>query len=120
MSGHGNRQQKKLAKKKAKRADKMAISARRATSGIGSLFRHAGEWPILETMLPANLWDQGMGQPIIARQMPDGRIAFAVFLLDTYCLGVKDAMYNVLTPFQYREFFDKLESVGQQEPVSPE
>lgn len=120
MPRHGNRQQKKLAKKKAKRADKRSFLARRAHSGIELILRQAGEWPILEAMIPSNLWDQGMGQPIIARQMPDGRIAFAVFLLDTYCLGVKDAFYNILTPFQYRDFFDKLESVGSQEPISPE
>jgi hypothetical protein len=52
--------------------------------------------------------------------MPDGGIAFAVFLVDTYCLGVKDAFFNILSRFQYREFVDQMERVGRLEPVSPE
>ena len=74
------------------------------------MFHHAGEWPIIETMVPTNMWDNGMGQPIIARRMPDGNDRLrGLSLLDTYCLGVKDAMYNILSPLKYREFFDKLE-----------
>ena len=118
MSKHGSRQQKKLAKKKAKRTEKRAVLAQRAEAGIQSLLRHAGDWPILETTVPTNMWDEGMGQAIIARQMPDGRIAFAVFLVDTYCLGVKNAFCDIRTPFQYREFVDQIDSVGRQEPVS--
>ncbi len=120
MSKHGSRQQKKLAKKKAKRTEKRAVLAQRAEAGIQSLLRHAGDWPILETTVPTNMWDEGMGQAIIARQMPDGRIAFAVFLVDTYCLGVKNAFCDIRTPFQYREFVDQIDSVGRQEPVNAE
>jgi hypothetical protein len=120
MSGHGRREQKKLAKKKAKRTGKRGFLARRASTGIAALLHHAGEWPVVEAMVPEGLWDQGLGQLVIARQMPDGGIAFAVFLVDTYCLGVKDAFCNILSRFEYRDFVDKLERVGRLEPVSPE
>ena len=71
MSGHGNRQKKKLAKKKAKRTGKRSSLARQANSGVAALLRHAGQWPIVEAMMPDGLWEQGMGQLVIARQMPD-------------------------------------------------
>jgi len=120
MSSHGQKQQKKLAKKKAKREGKRHVVAQRATTGIESLLRHAGEWPIVEAMVPKTLWQRGMGQLVIARQMPDGAIAFAVFLVDTYCLGVKDAFCDIRSRYAYREFIDQMEQVGLLEPVRPE
>jgi hypothetical protein len=71
-------------------------------------------------MVPDGLWEQGLGQLVIARQMPDGGVAFALFLVDTYCLGVKDAFWDIRSRFEYRDFVDKLERVGRLEPVSPE
>ena len=120
MSSHGQKQQKKLAKKKAKRVGKQHVLAERAGTGIESLLRHAGEWPIVEAMVPDTLWENGIGQLVIARQMPDGGIAFAVFLVDTYCMGVKNAFCNILSRYQYREFVDQVERGGLLEPVSPE
>lgn len=120
MSSHGQKQQKKLAKKKAKRVGKRHVLAQRASSGIESLLRQAGEWPIIEAMVPTELWENGIGQLVIARQMPDGGIAFAVFLVDTYCLGVKNAFCSILSRYQYREFVDQVERNGLLEPVSPE
>jgi len=120
MSSHGQKQQKKLAKKKAKRVGKRHLLAERASTGIESLLRHAGEWPIVEAMVPEDLWQNGIGQLVISRQMPDGRIAFAVFLVDTYCLGVKNAFCNILSRSDYREFVDQVERGGLLEPVSPE
>lgn len=120
MAGHGARQQKKLAKKKAKRTQKRHSLARQASAGIAAVLRHTGEWPIVEAMVPDGLWEQGLGQLVIARQMPDGAIAFALFLVDTYCLGVKDAFWDIRSRFEYRDFVDQLERVGRLEPVSPE
>ena len=48
MSGHGRRQQKKLAKKKAKRAEKRATLAQQSNLGLASIFRLAAEWPVVE------------------------------------------------------------------------
>lgn len=41
-------------------------------------------------------WEEtGMTTVVVSRANAQGRITFGAFLLDTFCLGVKDAYYNV-------------------------
>jgi hypothetical protein len=102
MSQHGRRAQKKLAKKKAKRVGKRARADRRDDAWMEAVLRDAGDWPIVETLVPDNLWAEGIGNLVIARRTPDGRLAVADFLVDTYCLGVKDAFCEVMSPIGYQ------------------
>src|SRR4051812_1679978 len=102
MSQHGRREQKKLAKKKARRAGRRAPASRRAEAWMESLLHSAGEWPIVEALVPDNLWAEGIGNLVIARRMPDGRFAVATFLVDTFCLGVKNAYCDVMTAIRYQ------------------
>lgn len=120
MAGHGNRQQKKLAKKNARRAEKKAHLARRADAGLERLLRHAGDWPVVEALVPDDLWEAGIGHLILARQMPDGGIAFADFLVDVFCLGVKDAFCKVESAFGYRTFLAKVSEISRFTRTSPE
>lgn len=39
--------------------------------------------------------DAGMAVVIVTRRRKDGDLCMGMFLVDTYCLGVKDAIYNV-------------------------
>lgn len=120
MPQHGNRAQKKLVKKKAKRAERKVYLAQRATDWTTSVLKLATEWPVVEALIPSDLWDQGIGALIISRRMPDGRIALANFLVDTYCLGVKDAYYDLVTPIRYRTIVAKANHVGPLRPAAPE
>lgn len=38
--------------------------------------------------------EQGMAHVVIVRRRPDGKFAIAVYLVDTFCLGVKDAFWR--------------------------
>lgn len=120
MSQHGNKAQKKLAKKKAKRAEKRSMALRDPDAWMENALRSAAGWPIVETLLPVNLWTQGIGNCIIARQLPDGRIAFANILVDTYCLGVKDAFCQIVSLLQYRTMKAEVERVGRMKATTPE
>jgi hypothetical protein len=55
----------------------------------------AADAPISESLVPAGLFEQGIGNLVFSRSLPDGRIALSVFLLDVFCLGVKDAFFAV-------------------------
>jgi hypothetical protein len=120
MPQHGRRAQKKLAKKKAKRAGKQARADRRDDAWMEAVLRDAGDWPIVETLVPDNLWTQGIGNLVIARRTPDGRLAVANYLVDTYCLGVKDAYCEVLSPIGYQAMLAGVNRVGRMKPVPPE
>ena len=102
------RRQKKLARKAAKR--KKALAARKPEySGGGGysaerLMAMAAASPIHECLMPAGLFDLGMGSVVVSRKMPDGEIGFGVFLVDVFCLGVKDAFFSVRPQGEYESF----------------
>ena len=49
--------------------------------------------------------EQGMANVLVARLRSDRPPEFSVFLLDLFCLGVKDAMYHSdITESEYRDF----------------
>jgi hypothetical protein len=91
---HGARQQKKIAKQKAKRSAKRSTLQQRTSNDPTVRLQQAEHWPVVRALMAAELWDQGLGTLIIARQEPEGGLVFAVFLVDVYCLGVKNAFWR--------------------------
>lgn len=51
--------------------------------------------PIGKCYLNPNWADGGMAQVVVTRPRPNGNVVVGLFLVDTYCLGVKDVMYSV-------------------------
>jgi len=41
------------------------------------------------------IWEQGMGHVMVTRKHTGGKVSFGNFLVDTYCLGVKNCMYRL-------------------------
>lgn len=117
---HGAREQKRLAKQKAKRDDRRRDLARRTSSNPVHRFQSTEHWPVVACLVPDDLWDTGMGTVAIARKMPDGELAVAGFLLDVFCLGVKDAFWRITPPEGFREVRESIEREQSQREVSPE
>lgn len=70
--------------------------------------------------MPENLWSLGIGNLLIARRTPDGRLACAMFLVDVFCLGVKDAMWKIVAPAEFNSLRKELDAHGRMEEVTPE
>jgi hypothetical protein len=123
MAVDEKRRQKKLARKAAKR--KKALAARKPTSSGGGgyaaerLMAMVAASPIHECLMPAGLFDLGMGCVIISRKMPTGGIGFGVFLIDVFCLGVKDAFFSVRPQGEYEYRIDKIREKEDLQPVDP-
>jgi hypothetical protein len=49
-----------------------------------------------QTFSPPNLFQLGIGTVVIVRYKSGGRVEAGVFLLDVFCLGVKNAFFNQL------------------------
>ncbi len=62
-------------------------------------------YPIVHCRVTEDLWTQGMGQALLSRELPDGSIAVAIFLVDRYCLGVKNALARIMGRFTYESDF---------------
>ena len=105
--------QKTLQKKRAKRELKRK-QVRQGASGQPGVLSKAREWaaavraPIADVLVPDNLFKAGIGTVWISRLLPDGRYAMAGILVDTYCLGVKNALFKIFEGAEYPAFLDRI------------
>jgi len=91
--------QKKIAKKNKKR--KLIKSLLNSSNQQGLSPSAYAKFPIHECFIPNTLFELGIGCVIVTRKTPDGLIALSSFVVDVYCLGVKNALFKVSSEFEY-------------------
>lgn len=111
--------QKKLAKQKAKRSEKRFRQQQLNSKDPTVRLRHAEKWPIVQALVGAKLWKEGIGYLAIARQEAEGRLVFGAYLVDAYCLGVKNAFWNAGPPGDFKELLQKMEQTQTMVAISP-
>ena len=104
MSKSMKRRQKRLERKNAKRKAKRTQIARSRNLSLAQKMAVASTYPVYGCFYTLAIDDNGIGIVVVARKMPDGQIAMGLFLVDRYCLGVKDAFGRVLPRSDYDEF----------------
>ncbi|MBR6284225.1 MAG: hypothetical protein IKR25_08040 [Muribaculaceae bacterium] len=67
--------------------------------------------------IASNIEEYGEGMVIVSRVHAGGRVSFAAYLLDIYCLGVKDTYYHLREESEHFEaFIDRLDDhIGMDE-----
>lgn len=95
--------QKALMKKRSKqKAAAKAHAAQKISSSVSakSIIRNARSYPLLECLINAG-WkkdDPGLVQVLVARQQPDGDVCLGLYLVDKFCLGLKNTLYQANVP----------------------
>jgi len=101
------KRRKKLARKKSKR--KTVVSSKKRDFSFGeriSLKKAivvAKNSPIKDCLIRKNIFSEGIGTAIVSREMPNSRLGVGVFLLDVWCLGVKNTYFSVLSEDEYTD-----------------
>lgn len=95
------KRQKKLQRRKAKQKANRKSLGQRDPHDLAVRIQRAAKAPVLRCCTTDVLWDQGMSHVLLSRELPNGNVAFAAFLLDVYCLGVKDALCGVTSRRRY-------------------
>lgn len=115
----------KLQKKKEKRnAKRRSLEAARKASlqpSLKGVLARPDSYPLLDCCRSADLFEQGIGYVLISRSTPGRHVAGSLFLVDTYCLGVKNAMTFMLAHGSYTRDMLRgpiFESSGRQ-PLEP-
>jgi hypothetical protein len=116
---HGARQQKKVAKQKAKRAQKRTQAQRRDSRDPTIRLARADKWPVYRALVGKDLWKDGIGYLVIARQEAEGQLIIANYLVDVYCLGVKNAFWDARTPSQFQDMLARMEETQTMVPIAP-
>jgi hypothetical protein len=101
MAADPKKQQKKQERRAAKRKAKHHAMVREKSVGLPQRMAAAANFPIVDCLATTDLWDQGLGWVVLSRQLPDGGVAVAIFLVDRYCLGVKDAIARISSRYDY-------------------
>src|SRR5580698_1521923 len=121
MARNENRRSKKIEAKRAKKKAQQKSVARVQSSGMMAKMTIGSKWPLIETRITAGGPRQGMASLLISRRGPHGQAAGVIFLVDSYCLGVKDIVLFLGPEADWKERTQNSPSGGPQwEDVSPE
>ena len=108
MAISSKRQQQKKAKKQLKRKQRTSALKPIQTSRYLS--------PIIASYVYRDIWQEGIGTVLIVRRLSNGNLLLANYLVDTWCLGVKDAFVREVSRAMLEQFL----SQQPMEPQSPE
>jgi hypothetical protein len=75
-----------------------AISQQSLTFSSHTIIRNARTYPIVECLISASWQDEdapGLVEVVVTREQPDGDLCFGVYLIDKYCLGLKNTFARV-------------------------
>jgi len=109
----------KRAKRKAAKSKKQASAKKTGTTFLESRIKIAARSPLHDCLVSSSLSETGIGNIIVSRMMPTDHIAVGVFLLDIYCLGVKESFYTIVEPQEYTRLLQKMKSEGIVENIHP-
>lgn len=87
-------------------------------SGPGQI-RLAVANPIQHCLLSEGLFGTGMGTLVLARGATPYNVTTAVFLLDTFALGVKDVFIRSLSDREFSAYVDRMSFLTPMLPVDP-
>jgi hypothetical protein len=97
------KRQKKREKHAAKRKARQHELSVQKQTGMVQRLTEAAQFPVLHSWVSESLWTEGLGQACLSRELPRSQVAYAVFLVDRYCLGVKDVFFDVVGRSQYED-----------------
>jgi hypothetical protein len=107
-----------IAQRRAKRAArrKAVLQDRHRSEMAGNPLpegiRGASRAPIQRCLLQEHLFENGMGVLVLARGLSPTRVTMASFLLDVYCLGIKNVIFRALEASEFAYFITKMEATS--------
>jgi hypothetical protein len=120
MAINQKKKQKKLNKKKQKRkAVQKKMSSFKSKFSKTNQMMMAINSPYHECFVRKDLFDDGIGSITVSRKMPNGNIALSMFLLDVWCLGIKNADFKVFSENEYESVLKSIRTHQELENIHP-
>ncbi len=108
MAQNEKRRQKVLLKKKRKDKDRKSRKSGMIDniSSSKSIINKARELPVHECLINPQWKEEGIATIVISRKQVDGKLAYGTFMVDTFCLGLKNTFCNAnITLDEYENTF---------------
>jgi len=111
-------------KRAAKANRRKAVVAEKRKSDLveGSLAMQAvraAQMPIQHCLMSGRLFETGIGTLVIARGATSYNLAVGVFLVDTWSLGVRDALLRPLDAETFEDVLASMEEPGPADHIDP-
>jgi hypothetical protein len=117
------KRQKTLMKQRSKQKAASQLKAQQQAltpSSPQAIIRRARSYPLYECLISDN-WqkddDVGLVQILLARQQPDGDICYGVYLVDKFCLGLKNTLADAGVPRNIYQHEIRNNIFSEQKPV---
>ena len=108
--------------KKAQRRKQVLAEKRRAEALEASLparVLRAAQAPIQHCLLTEELFETGIGTLVLARGVTRHQVAFVSFLIDVFCLGIKDVMFKSVEGELFEMYMDVADAGSPLVSVDP-
>jgi hypothetical protein len=108
--------------RKAQRRKQVVAQKRRAEIWEASLparVLRAADAPIQHCFLTESVFDVGMGTLVLARGATPHYVALSSFLIDTFCLGIKDVMFESVESEVFQMYMDATDAGSPTVSVDP-
>ncbi|BCX82210.1 hypothetical protein MIT9_P1795 [Methylomarinovum caldicuralii] len=115
MAVDPKKRQKKLQKKAQKRKQKTVVKKQAKGLRPEKYLEH----PIIDCLVGASVDKVGMGSVLLARETPYAEVAVSAFVVDTYCLGVREAFFTVMRKADYLSKLKPMLTKTHAEGVNP-
>ena len=112
MATSETRRRKQLEKKKKKRDGKRHEMTVKRNMGLAEKVLQRSKAPVMECLMTDSLINSGLGYVVIARRCSAGEILISNFLVDRYCLGVKNCFATFISPSKYTEMVEGMKDRG--------
>jgi hypothetical protein len=96
------RQRQKQVEKRNKKRQLARKAAAPSAPASGKAEHYVGS-PFRECLVPGGLFDSGIGSVIVSREARGGMLAVSAFVVDVFCLGVKNAFFRLMTESRYED-----------------
>jgi hypothetical protein len=99
--------------RKAQRRKQQVAQKRKAEAlemSLPNRVLRASEAPIQHCLLPTNLFEVGIGPLILARGATPDYLTMGSFLLDVFCLGIKDVAFRRIEGEDLADYLDMTEA----------
>lgn len=108
----GNRNQRSRAAKDARRNAVLAGRKKEQPPTSHSLIQRsraaARTFGVSYCLATESIFDVGIGHVVLGRTTSPFKVAFSVFLVDVFCLGVKNGFYGERTHDEFKEMLNKV------------
>jgi hypothetical protein len=108
--------------RKAQRRKQVVAQKRRAEvleASLPARVLRAADAPIQHCLLTESVFDIGMGTLVLARGATPHHIAVSSFLIDAFCLGIKDVMFDSVEREVFEMYIEAMDAGSPMVPVNP-